>query len=393
MKICFITTTIFNLGGVQRVVSVLASELSKNNSVDVICTNNDFIINREMYNLNPNVHIKFNTDILRKNFTNKVFCKVFQKTNLLTGIFNKLNMSDILTYMYYPKEIRERFADYLNSQKYDIVIGVEGYYSLLLGIVGKKLNAKTIGWQHNSYDAYLNNKDRYYWKQDKLFEKYIPKINKYIVLTNDDKIRYKEELHIDCEVIYNPLSFESHIKSTCNEKDIIFVGRLLQEQKGLDLLIEAFNIIHKSKADWNLKIVGDGKDRDSLLDNIKKYNLEDNILLVGRCDNVKEHYLYSSIFVSTSRWEGFGLSITEAMECGVPVVSFDNSGPKEIINKPGINGILVENYDAVKLANEIINLIEDDEKRKSMSLESIKRAKDFKVDNIIRQWDYIIENL
>lgn len=57
MKICFITTTIFNLGGVQRVVSVLASELSKNNKVDVICTDRTFKVNREMYNLNSNVSI------------------------------------------------------------------------------------------------------------------------------------------------------------------------------------------------------------------------------------------------------------------------------------------------------------------------------------------------
>ena len=108
---------------------------------------------------------------------------------------------------------------------------------------------------------------------------------------------------------------------------------------------------------------------------------------------LKKHYLDSSIFVSTSRWEGFGLAITEAMECGLPVVSFDNSGPKEIINKPNINGILVENHNVTQLANEIIKLIEDDEKRKSISLESIKRAQDFNVDNIIKQWTEIIEKL
>jgi glycosyltransferase involved in cell wall biosynthesis len=278
-------------------------------------------------------------------------------------------------------------------QNYDIVIGIEGYYSLLLGIISDKVNAKTIGWQHNSYDAYLKNKDKYYWKQDKLFQKYIPKLNSYVVLTNSDKEKYKKSLGIECAVIYNPLSFECHKKSMCCEKDIIFVGRLLEEQKGLDLLIEAFSIIHKAKKDWNLKIVGDGDDKDSLITNIKKYNLENNVLLTGKCDNVKEHYLYSSIFVSTSRWEGFGLVITEAMECGLPVVAFDNSGPKEIINKPDINGILVKDYNVVKFAEEVIKLIEDDNKRRSMSLEAIKRAQDFKIDKVIKQWNEIMEIL
>lgn len=113
--------------------------------------------------------------------------------------------------------------------------------------------------------------------------------------------------------------------------------------------------------------------------------------MLGQCDNVKDHYLESSIFVSTSRWEGFGLAITEAMECGLPVVAFDNSGPKEIISKPNINGVLVGNYNINKFADEIISLIENDEKRASMSLESIKRAQDFKIDNIIKQWIKIIE--
>src|SRR5471030_677526 len=393
MRICFITNTIFNLGGVQRVLSVLASELSKNNKVDIICTNNDFEINREMYNLNSNVNIKINLELLNKRFINKVICKVFQKINSLTGVFNNLIMKDILTYIYYPNEIQNKFLDHLNTQNYDIVIGVEGYYSLLIGIISDRLNAITIGWQHNSYDAYLNNKNRYYWKEDELFKEYIPRLNQYVVLTDNDKNKYEEELGIDCKVIYNPLSFECDIKSSCNEKNIIFVGRLVEQQKGLDFLIESFNIVHKVKEDWILKIVGDGPDRENLINNIKKYNLQDNVILIGKSDNVKEHYLNSSIFVSTSRWEGFGLAITEAMECGLPVISFDNSGPKEIINKPNINGILVENHNVTKLANEIIKLIEDNEKRKSMSLESIKRAKDFKVNHIIKQWIEFIEKL
>lgn len=393
MRICFITSTIFNLGGVQRVVSVLASNLSKGNEVDVICTNSDFRINREIYNLNSNVNIKVAPKLLNKKFINKVICKTCQKKNLLSGVFNNSIMNNILTYIYYPNEIQSRFIDYLNTQNYDVIIGVEGYYSLLLGIICYRLNAKTIGWQHNSYDAYLNNKGKYYWNQDELFKKYIRKLDEYIVLTNDDRVKYKERLGIDCKVIYNPLSFECDIKSSCNVKNIIFVGRLMEQQKGLDLLIETFNIVHKVKEDWNLTIVGDGPDKENLINNIKKYNLQNNVILAGQSDNVKEHYLDSSIFVSTSRWEGFGLVITEAMECGLPVAAFDNSGPKEIINKPNINGILVGNHDIAKLANEIIKLIEDDEKRKNMSLESIKRAKDFSADYIIKQWNEIIEKL
>lgn len=393
MKICFITNTIFNLGGVQRVVSVLASKLSESYEVDVLCTDKNFKINRKLYNLDSKVNIKINSELLNKKITSKIIEKVFRKLNYLSGIFNNAKMKDILAHIYYPNKIRCNFIKYLNSQDYDFIIGVEGYYSILVGIIADKLTAKTIGWQHNSYDAYLNNKGIYYWNQDELFRKYVAKLNQYIVLTNDDKVKYQQKLGIDCRVIYNPLSFESDIKSLCCEKKIIFVGRLVEQQKGLDLLIEAFKIVYKVKNDWILNIIGDGVDREKLINNIKKYNLQNNVILIGQSDNVKEHYLKSSIFVSTSRWEGFGLVITEAMECGLPIVSFDNSGPKEIINKPNINGILVKNHNVAQLANEIIKLIEDDKKRKSISIESIKRAKNFNVNYIIKQWIEIIEKL
>ena len=144
MKICFITTTIFNLGGVQRVVSVLASELSKNNKVDVICTDRTFKVNREMYNLNSNVSIKFNSELLHKKFTNKVICKISREVNSITGILNNSVMSDLLLYGYCPNEIQDRFINYLNTRNYDVIIGIEGYYSIVLGKISDKLNGKTI---------------------------------------------------------------------------------------------------------------------------------------------------------------------------------------------------------------------------------------------------------
>lgn len=387
MKICFITGTIFNLGGVQRVLSVLASELSKNYEVDILCTNDKYIINRQLYNLNSNVNIKINTQLVHEKFINKFICKVFKRINKLTNIFNKKSMISILTYIYYPDRIQEKFVNYLNAEEYDIVVGVEGRYSVLLGILADKLNCKVIGWQHNSYDAYLNNKNRYYWNQDQLFKQYLPNLHKCIVLTKEDKNIYKQKLGVNCEVIYNPLSFYSNEKSKCENKSIIFVGRLSEQQKGLDLVIQAFNLVHNEKKDWILKIVGDGPDRDKLIEHINRYNLIDNVILVGKSDNVKKHYLDASIFISSSRWEGFGLVITEAMECGLPVISFANSGPKEIIDNNGVNGILVPCYDVNKLAYNIIELINNKEKRKKISEQSIIRAQCFKIEKLLLQWE------
>lgn len=356
MKICFFTDDIFTLGGIQRVVSVVASELAQYHDVDILCftRNEEFKINRNLYNLDEKVNIEVNKVLFDMKFTSKIRSKILRVINEKTEIFNNEKSVELLTSVYYPKEVQDRCIKYLNSKDYDVIIGVAGVYSLLLGIISNKLDAKTVGWQHNSYDAYFNTTHKYHWDQNKLFKAFIKKLDRYIVLTNEDKKLVDNNFLVNSVRIYNPLSFTSIKKSNCEERNIICVGRLVQEQKGLDLLIKAFykvSLIHKG---WILYIVGDGEDKNKLNELIHKFNLEDKIKIKPFTNNIKEYYLNSSILVSSSRWEGFGLVITEAMECGLPVIAFANSGPKEIINKPNENGILVTCGNTDELAKAMI---------------------------------------
>lgn len=393
MKICFITYNILSLGGVQRVVSVIANELSKFYEVDIICTANGNKVDNELYKLDEKINVILENDLLKKSLLTDISSKIIRKINKKTNLLNNNNFVGILEHAYYPKEIQERFIKYFNSKEYDLIIGVEGQFSVLLGSISDRLKAKTMGWEHNSYDAYLNNISRYYWKQDLLFRKYLPKLNSCIVLTIDDERKYKKYLNTNAVTIYNPLSFNSEVKSKCINKNILFVGRLVEMQKGLDLLVESFKKVIEMNQDWELTIVGDGEDREKLINNISKNGLENYIKVLPFTDNVQKHYLDASIFVSTSRWEGFGLVITEAMECGVPVVAFENSGPLEIINKDGVNGILVPCEDINKFSKELLNLIDNPDYLKSIATESVKRANDFKIDKIVSRWREIIDTL
>jgi glycosyltransferase involved in cell wall biosynthesis len=213
----------------------------------------------------------------------------------------------------------------------------------------------------------------------------------YVVLTDDDKKKMKKYLNINCKRIYNPLSFISMHKSKCVNKNIICVARLLQQQKGLDLLINAFckvSLIHK---DWKLYIVGDGPDNYKINRLINRMDLKNQVIVKPFTTNIQDYYLNSSIFISSSRWEGFGLVITEAMECGLPVIAFANSGPKEIVNKQNENGILIPCGDVDKLSEAMINLIEDKDKRLQIAKASIIRAKDFNIDIITSQWREILD--
>lgn len=393
MKICFITDNIFSLGGVQRVVSVLANEMAKTYEVDILCLSDNYTIDRKLYNLNKNINVDINRSLLNKNLVAKIYGKIGRIINDKTGVLNNKKFIDILAEIYFPNQVKKKIISYINDKKYDIVIGVEGVFSILLGMISEFITAKTIGWQHNSYDAYFKTYKKYYWNQDELFRYYINKLDKYIVLTEHDKERMKKHLNIDSKRIYNPLSFTSKEKSKCSNSNILFVGRLVEEQKGLDLLVKSFKIISENNEQCMLTIVGDGPDKGKIQHLVESLAIQNKVNIIPFTDHVQKFYLDASVFVSSSRWEGFGLVVTEAMECGLPVVSFNNSGPSEIINKDGENGILVENGNIDLLAKSILNLINDRQRLRCISSNSISRAKDFNIEIIKKQWDETILDL
>lgn len=393
MKICFIVDNIFTLGGIQRLVTVLSNELSNSYDIDILCACNENEINRELYGLSDKVNLVARKDLFHKGSVGKVYSKFIREINCRSNLFKNKRYTNFLSKSYYLKFLQRKFIKYLNEKEYDVVIGVAGNYSLLLGIIDDRLNAKTIGWQLSSFDAYFNVPNKYQWKQELLFNEYLKNLDAYIVQTDYDKRKINQAFKVNSTRIYNPISFKSTEKSNCMAKRIMFAGRLLEETKGLDLLLEAFKKVHKKHSDWELFLVGDGKDKNKIETNIKMLGLENSVFIKPFTDNIQKYYLDSSIFVLPSRWEGFGLVITEAMECGVPVIAFDNSGPMEIINNPNINGVLVPVGNVEKLTQAINSIIEDEDKRIKISEQGIKRAQDFNCEIILEEWKTLLNNL
>ena len=158
------------------------------------------------------------------------------------------------------------------------------------------------------------------------------------------------------------------------------------------MLLKAWSIVEKQVSDWCLDIFGDG-DRTSyeqLIDELKINS--SRCQLHGRTNDVEKEYLNSSLFVLTSRFEGFGMVITEAMVCGLPVISFDCPwGPRSII-KDGEDGFLVENGNVDALANKMCRLMEDKNLRVSMSQAGLKNVQRFSIEHVAEQWKCIFES-
>lgn len=186
-------------------------------------------------------------------------------------------------------------------------------------------------------------------------------------------------------VIPNPLSFLPKQIASLDNKQVIAVGSFIP-QKGFDLLIDAFAIIAKNFPDWRLMIYGDGQDYPILVNKINSLSLQSQVFINSPQKNIAEKFLESSIFAFSSRYEGFGLVLTEAMACGLPCVSFDcECGPDEII-EPNVTGILVPPCNVAFFADALKELITEELLRKQMGNNAVESVVRFYPENIMPQW-------
>ena len=391
MKICFLTYDIFTIGGIQRVVSVITNKLSNYYDIEILCMNEKCKINRDLYDLNNKVNVVINDGELSKSILNKILYKIIKYFNKKTGLLNNKRYVGILSSVYFTSNRKKKIIEYINSKNYDLVIGVSGEYSLLLGAISDKLKARTIGWQHNSYDAYLKNKGRYHWNEDELFNKYINKLDRYLVLSKYDHDMLLKKNDIKSIIMYNPRSFDSTEKSPLTSKQFLAAGRL-NYQKGFDLLIKSFYKFSQTNKEWNLVIVGEGEEKSTIEKLINMYNLNERVFLKGFTDNIKQYFLNSSVLLLSSRWEGMPMIVLESLEMGVPVISYDITAVRSMLynNK---NSLIIDKFDVDEFAKAMNILSSNSKLRYSLGKNAIKESEKFSIDNIVEQWNKLLKNL
>lgn len=285
--------------------------------------------------------------------------------------------------LYRTPKVIYKIRKLLKDERIDTLIVVETMSVLftLPAVLG--LSVKHICWEHFNFNYDLGKVGRRIARQ--LAARYCDSV---VTLTERDKQYWLKGSQHKSQIVAisnsSPFSVQDYIKEE-NTKTVLAAGRLTY-QKGFDLLLESWIEVNKLMPDWKLKIVGEGEDRAKLTDFIQKNNLTNCVELVGNTDNISKYYQQAEIFCLSSRFEGFGMVLIEALAFGLPIVSFDcEVGPAEIIEDT--DSILVPENDINLLASSLVELMNDDEKRKEISFKSKEKAKIYQPHHIIKQWE------
>lgn len=281
-----------------------------------------------------------------------------------------------------------KIRKYFKKNQFDIVVvsGMDFVPFLFLSL-GVLKNTKKVSWEHMNYN--VGSKYSLLKLGRKISMKYF---NKIIVLSDKDKENYAREIKDSDKLIriYNPMSnFIDEVAYNSESKRILSCG-FLELQKGFDIAIDIAAKVLKEYPDWIWEIWGDGSLKQELECRIKERNLSGRLILRGYADNMMERYKDYSIFALTSRFEGFGMVLVEALQNRLPSVAFDiDAGPSEMIEN-GENGFLVNAFDVEGFANCVLKLMDDCELRKSCASNARKELYKLDSDTVVDSW---IENI
>ena len=213
--------------------------------------------------------------------------------------------------------------------------------------------------------------------------------DKFVVLTQDNLNEWNLPNTV---VIPNPLSFYPETQSALANKTVIAVGKHTH-QKGFDRLLQSWAVIQQTQPEWILEMYGKFDEQHSLQKLAKQLNIENSVRFFEPDPDIATRFLNASVFAFSSRFEGFGMVLIEAMACGVPCVSYDcPCGPSDII-RSGEDGFLVPNHDTDGFTQKLLELIENRELRLKMGAQAKINVKRYLPEVVVKQWDELFKSL
>lgn len=357
--IIFVTSTL-NSGGSERVISLLANALQeRGHSVEIININRHDVF----YPINKEVKLTFVEEECGSAFIGKkmMWMRSYikrQRPDVVIPFMTDVECVTLASMMGLRIPV-------ISSERYDPR--------------ASNLQYKTIRWLFLRLTTHL------------------------VVQTEDIKSCYSKSLQKRTSVIYNPVREDVSLTPAPSPKGegnqvedgrlnrIISVGRLAP-QKNFPMLIKAFAEIKDIFPDWKLLILGEGPDRESLEALVHQLGLDGRVLLPGRSNQVLAELRKSKLFCMSTNAEGMSNALIEAMCIGLPVISTDVCGAKELLCEPE-SGLIVPVGDTEALVKALRRVMSDETLMQQMAERNLAKAEWFKQEKIVDQWEKLIQRV
>lgn len=358
MKITFVSGNISRSGGTERVLTLVANELSdRGYEVTVLSL---WPGEKPYFKLNENIKLSI---AFQNSVAKKLYKTWFVPRILLNNLFRSIRP--------------------------DIVICVD---TIMFPLIFQSLiyiHTKIVAWEHFNYFHTLQDVKRR--KALGLAAMFADKI---VLLTKADYSLHERRAMISrskLEQIYNPAVTQNRSLATNDQNIVLAVGRLTP-QKGFDRLLNIWKLVELEDNSWTLQIVGSGEDNAKLHLQANSLGLK-HVEFISRTSKISEYYSNSSIYAMTSRYEGFPMVLLEASSAALPIVSFDiPTGPSEIIENE-INGYLIPDNNDQKFSKRLLELMHSPKKRIEFGNASLVAVKRFETDQIVNKWEQLFRQL
>lgn len=355
-------------GGVENAIVTLANLLSTKYEVEIISTYK--LYSEPAFKINDEVSVRYLLEDIKPN---KKEMSYYWKNKNYKMVFKESFKS--IKVLHLRKKL---MIDAIKNLDTDVVISTRTFHNKLVSKYGSD-DYKKIGWEHNHH----NNDKKYI---NDLVDS-CSNLDNLVLVSNDLTNFYKQYLGNKAVWIPNCLDKVPNKLSKLDSMNLVAVGRLAHE-KGFDDLLKLFKKISLKYPKCILNIIGDGMERNKLLDLAKELKLGDKVVFHGYQDKdyIGNILSDSSVYVMTSHTESFGLVLIEAMAYGIPCVAYDCAqGANEIITD-GVDGYLIKDRNEDEMLSKISDLLDDDVLRKKMGKNARAKSKDYSGEEVLSKW-------
>lgn len=382
-KILFVVTEM-RLGGRERVVGEVADMLGRSESSGI------FSVWKRKPFFKTATDVVFSVDENADGISDN--SKINHHNKKIIGILKNKFIFPIVKvvaqYSFLQRKRINELVKYINKNNINNVILTDLTMTFSSKLKKQCPNINLVGWIHMQPDAFFETQYKGF-KKELIYNMNF--LDEAISLTQEQALAYKDYLKNDKIVsIPNPMPKVASETSCLMKKNIVVVCRIDIFHKGLDYLVLLAKLLPN---DWGINIAGSGslEDENRFTELVRTNGVMDKIHWVRalKGDELDDFYNDGSLFLMTSRFEGFPMTLGEAMSHGLPIVSFEVNGTKTILDN-GKYGILVELGNIQELSKQVLNLINSYDLRLEYSKLSLKRIDDFSENIIVKEWNKLL---